>query len=150
MTLLHFILLHFLNIIILSLYALSFIYVQCQFRTDSSISFMIFFVIGVMFILTNILFAIGVVHGTRWVLCNYCLLSLKTNQPLIFKFLNFLLFVNFSSGFILMIKLFAAGGSKIGVGLLVMIVTFSFAMIALAGGLLLIKVRQKKCDLNTL
>ncbi|CAF4076999.1 unnamed protein product [Adineta steineri] len=41
-----------------------------------------------------------------------------------------------------MFKLFAAGGSKIGVGLLVMIVTFSFAVIALAGGLLLIQVHR--------
>jgi len=46
-----------------------------------------------------------------------------------------------------MIKLFAAGGSKIGVGLIVMIVTFSFAILALIDGLILIKVRQKKCDL---
>ncbi|CAF4625468.1 unnamed protein product [Rotaria sp. Silwood1] len=44
------------------------------------------------------------------------------------------------SGFILMIELFAAGGSKVAVGLIVMIVTFSFALIAVAGGLLLIKV----------
>ncbi|CAF3715254.1 unnamed protein product [Rotaria sordida] len=44
------------------------------------------------------------------------------------------------SGFILMIKLFTAGGSKIAVGLIVMIVTFSFALVAAAGGLLLIKV----------
>jgi hypothetical protein len=51
--------------------------------------------------------------------------------------------VFFSSGFILMIKLFAAGGSKIGVGLIVMIVTFSFAILALIDGLILIKVRQK-------
>jgi hypothetical protein len=46
-----------------------------------------------------------------------------------------------------MIKLFAAGGKKIGVGLLVMIVTFSFAMIALTGGLLMIKVSHKKNEL---
>jgi hypothetical protein len=43
-----------------------------------------------------------------------------------------------------MIQLFAAGGSKIGVGFIVMIVTFSFAILALADGLLLIKVRNKK------
>jgi len=43
-----------------------------------------------------------------------------------------------------MIQLFAAGGSKIGVGFIVMIVTFSFAILALADGLLLIKVRDKK------
>ncbi|CAF0787444.1 unnamed protein product [Adineta steineri] len=49
---------------------------------------------------------------------------------------------NLGCGFILMFKLFAAGGSKIGVGLLVMIVTFSFAVIALAGGLLLIQVHR--------
>ncbi len=55
--------------------------------------------------------------------------------------------MDFSSGFILMIKLFAAGGKKIGVGLLVMIVTFSFAMIALTGGLLMIKVSHKKNEL---
>ncbi len=56
---------------------------------------------------------------------------------------RFLLSVYFSSGFILMIQLFAAGGSKIGVGFIVMIVTFSFAILALADGLLLIKVRDK-------
>ena len=48
--------------------------------------------------------------------------------------------VPFSSGFILMIKLFAAGGRKIAVGLIVMIVTCSFAMIALADSLLMMKV----------
>jgi hypothetical protein len=48
------------------------------------------------------------------------------------------------SGFILMIKLFSAGGSKIGVGIIVMIVTFSFAVIALADFLLLIKVRLNR------
>jgi len=57
---------------------------------------------------------------------------------------RFLLSVYFSSGFILMIQLFAADGSKIGVGFIVMIVTFSFAILALADGLLLIKVRNKK------
>jgi hypothetical protein len=49
-----------------------------------------------------------------------------------------------------MIKLFAAGGSKIGVGLLVMIVTFSFAIIAIADGLLLMKVRHKNSFLYAL
>ncbi len=58
----------------------------------------------------------------------------------------------FSSGFILMIKLFASGGSKIIVGLIVMIVIFCFAILALVDGLLLIKVRHKKlisirCDI---
>lgn len=43
-----------------------------------------------------------------------------------------------------MIKLFSAGGSKIAVGIIVMIVTLSFAIIALADGLLLIKVRLSK------
>jgi len=43
-----------------------------------------------------------------------------------------------------MIKLFSAGGSKIAVGIIAMIVTLSFAIIALADGLLLIKVRQRK------
>ncbi|CAF3028863.1 unnamed protein product [Rotaria sp. Silwood2] len=33
-----------------------------------------------------------------------------------------------------MIKLFLAGGSKIGVGIIVMIVTFSFSLIALTDG----------------
>jgi hypothetical protein len=41
-----------------------------------------------------------------------------------------------------MVKLFADGGRKIAVGLIVMIVTFSFAVIALADGLLLMKVRS--------
>ncbi|CAF3587622.1 unnamed protein product [Rotaria socialis] len=43
------------------------------------------------------------------------------------------------SGFTLMIKLFTSGGSKIVVGLIVMIVTACFAMLALADGLLMIK-----------
>jgi hypothetical protein len=65
---------------------------------------------------------------------------------------RFLLCVYFSSGFILMIKLFTSGGSKIIVGLIVMIVTFCFAILALVDGLLLIKVRHKKlisirCDI---
>ncbi|CAF4952292.1 unnamed protein product, partial [Rotaria socialis] len=42
-------------------------------------------------------------------------------------------------GFTLMIKLFTSGGSKIVVGLIVMIVTACFAMLALADGLLMIK-----------
>ncbi|CAF1396686.1 unnamed protein product [Rotaria sp. Silwood1] len=37
-----------------------------------------------------------------------------------------------------MIKLFLAVGSKIGVGIIVMIVTFSFALIALVDGFLLL------------
>ncbi|CAF4582005.1 unnamed protein product [Rotaria sp. Silwood2] len=44
------------------------------------------------------------------------------------------------SGFKLMIKLFAAGGSKIVAGFIAMIVTLSFALIAAADGLLLMKV----------
>ncbi len=50
----------------------------------------------------------------------------------------------FFSGFILMIKLFSAGGSKIIVGIIVMIVTLSFAIIAIVDGLLLVKVREKQ------
>ncbi|CAF0726038.1 unnamed protein product [Adineta ricciae] len=46
------------------------------------------------------------------------------------------------SGLILMIQLFTDGGSKILVGLLVMIVTVCFALIALAGSLLLIRVHR--------
>ncbi|CAM4771442.1 unnamed protein product [Rotaria magnacalcarata] len=45
-------------------------------------------------------------------------------------------------GFTLMIKLFTSGGSKIVVGLIVMIVTACFAMLALADGLLMIKVHR--------
>lgn len=40
-----------------------------------------------------------------------------------------------------MIKLFTDGGSKIGVGIIVMFVTLGFAIIALLDGLLLFKVR---------
>jgi hypothetical protein len=40
-----------------------------------------------------------------------------------------------------MIKLFSAGGSFIAVGIIVLVVTLSFAIIALADCLLLIKVR---------
>jgi hypothetical protein len=47
------------------------------------------------------------------------------------------------SGFILMVKLLSAGGKKIAVGIIAMIVTFSFAIIALADGLLLVKVREE-------
>jgi hypothetical protein len=52
----------------------------------------------------------------------------------------------FFSGFILMIKLFSAGGSKIIVGIIVMIVTLSFAIIAIVDGLLLVKVRENLKD----
>jgi hypothetical protein len=45
------------------------------------------------------------------------------------------------SGFILMVKLFSAGGRNIAVGVIALIVTLSFAIIAVADGLLLIKVR---------
>jgi len=45
-----------------------------------------------------------------------------------------------------MIKLFSAGGSKIIVGIIVMIVTLSFAIIAIVDGLLLVKVREKIKD----
>ena len=41
-----------------------------------------------------------------------------------------------------MAKLFAGGGKKIIVGLLALIVTLCFGFIALADGLLLIKVRK--------
>ena len=40
-----------------------------------------------------------------------------------------------------MVKLFSGGGSKVIVGLIVMVVTVSFGFIALADGLLLVKVR---------
>ncbi|CAF1625258.1 unnamed protein product [Rotaria magnacalcarata] len=49
---------------------------------------------------------------------------------------------NLGCGFTLMIKLFTSGGSKIVVGLIVMIVTACFAMLALADGLLMIKVHR--------
>jgi hypothetical protein len=52
-----------------------------------------------------------------------------------------LLCVYFFSGFILMVKLFSAGGRKIAVGIIALIVTLSFALIAVADGLLLMKVR---------
>ena len=39
-----------------------------------------------------------------------------------------------------MVQLFSAGGKKVAVGLIVMVVTFSFALIAVADALLLIKV----------
>lgn len=69
----------------------------------------------------------------------------KRNQDEKFeKLLNMCVYdfvIIFFSGFILMIKLFSAGGSKIAIGIIVMIVTLSFAIIALADGLLLIKVR---------
>ncbi|CAF1231783.1 unnamed protein product [Rotaria sordida] len=45
-------------------------------------------------------------------------------------------------GFILMIRLFSAGGSKIAVGIIVMIVTLTFAIIALANVLLLFKIHR--------
>jgi hypothetical protein len=41
-----------------------------------------------------------------------------------------------------MIKVFASGGRKIIVGFIMMIVTFSFAILAIADSLILIKVRQ--------
>jgi len=72
----------------------------------------------------------------------YCLKLIKNDLKL--KKNRFLLYICFSSGLILMIKLFAEGGSKIAVGLLVMIVTFSFAILALADSLLMMKVRHKK------
>ena len=56
--------------------------------------------------------------------------------------------VFFSSGFILMIQLFAAGGTKILVGLLAMIVTVCFAILALADGFMLMKVRQRSSFLR--
>ncbi|CAF2861196.1 unnamed protein product [Rotaria sp. Silwood2] len=56
-------------------------------------------------------------------------------------FLNMIAGVSyFGNGFKLMIKLFAAGGSKIVAGFIAMIVTLSFALIAAADGLLLMKV----------
>lgn len=51
-----------------------------------------------------------------------------------FRLLNF-------SGWILMVHLFSAGGKKIGVAIIVMIVTLGFAVVVFAGGLLLMKVR---------
>ena len=48
-----------------------------------------------------------------------------------------------------MIRSFSAGGSQIGVGLLSMIVTFSFATIAIAECLLMVKVSEREhcsCD----
>ena len=103
---------------------------------------MIFFFIGVIHIAIDILFAVGIVPGMWWVLCVisqlcFCLhLISYTKRDFCYVCVLFS-----SSGLILMIQLFAAGGSKILVGLLVMIVTFCFALIALSGGLLLIKVR---------
>ena len=47
----------------------------------------------------------------------------------------------FFSGFIIMVKLFSDGGRKIAVGVIALIVTLSFAIIAAADGLLLMKVR---------
>lgn len=40
-----------------------------------------------------------------------------------------------------MVHLFSAGGKKIGVAIIVMIVTLGFAVVVFAGGLLLMKVR---------
>lgn len=101
---------------------------------------MLFFFIGALFIAKNILFAIGLVPGTwsvgRRVLCCFAFVPSATFA------LPSCVFV--SSGFILMIQLFAAGGKKILVGLLVMLVTCSFAMIALVGSLLLIKVSSER------
>ncbi len=54
------------------------------------------------------------------------------------------LFIFVFSGFILMIRLFSTGGRHIAVGIIVMIVTLSFAIIALADCLLLIKVKEEK------
>jgi len=61
---------------------------------------------------------------------------------LIITILQFLGVANLGCGFILMIELFSAGGRKVAVGIIVMIVTFSFATIALIDGLLLIKVHR--------
>lgn len=41
-----------------------------------------------------------------------------------------------------MVKLFSSGGSKIIVGLLSMVVTLGFAVLALADGLMLMKVQK--------
>ncbi len=49
----------------------------------------------------------------------------------------------FSSGFFLMIKVFASGGRKILVGFIMMIVTICFAILAIVDGLILIKVRRR-------
>ncbi|CAF0905126.1 unnamed protein product [Rotaria sordida] len=73
---------------------------------------------------------------------NFMIFFLVFFIQLIITTLQFLGVANFGCGFILMIKLFTAGGSKIAVGLIVMIVTFSFALVAAAGGLLLIKVHR--------
>ncbi|UJR33674.1 hypothetical protein I4U23_021105 [Adineta vaga] len=74
---------------------------------------------------------------------NFMIFFLIFFIQLVITVLQFFGIANLGCGFILMIQLFAAGGSKIGVALLVMIVTFSFAMIGLAGSLLLIQVRYK-------
>ncbi|CAF3540956.1 unnamed protein product [Rotaria socialis] len=58
---------------------------------------------------------------------------------IIITILQFFGVANLGCGFTLMIKLFTSGGSKIVVGLIVMIVTACFAMLALADGLLMIK-----------
>lgn len=42
-----------------------------------------------------------------------------------------------------MVELFSAGGKKIAVALIVMFVTFSFGLIALADALLLVKVKRE-------
>jgi hypothetical protein len=42
-----------------------------------------------------------------------------------------------------MVKLFSNGGKKIGVGFIALIVTLGFGIIAIADGLLLVKVRRE-------
>ncbi|UJR13595.1 hypothetical protein I4U23_000608 [Adineta vaga] len=61
---------------------------------------------------------------------------------IVITILQFFGVANLGCGFILMVKLFSSGGSKIIVGIIVMIVTLSFAIIAVADGLLLIKVHR--------
>ncbi len=43
-----------------------------------------------------------------------------------------------------MVKLFSNGGKKIGVGFIALIVTLGFGIIAIADGLLLVKVRIRR------
>lgn len=56
--------------------------------------------------------------------------------------LQFFGLANLGCGFIMMVRLFAGGGTKIFVALLVLIVTALFGFIALVAGLLLIKVHR--------
>ncbi|CAF1484862.1 unnamed protein product [Adineta ricciae] len=61
---------------------------------------------------------------------------------IVITILQFFGVANLGCGFILMVHLFSLGGSKIIVGIIVMIVTLSFGIVAAADGLLLIKVHR--------